>query len=84
MITKELSKLPALRLSFIEPMYARVVSELREGNLWSYEAKLDGYRCLGGYTAGNPFDALIVGCYDGAVLNFVAKVRNGFVPQVRR
>jgi ATP dependent DNA ligase-like protein len=39
---------------------------------------------VGGYTAGNPFDALIVGCYDGARLNFVAKVRNGFVPHVRR
>jgi DNA ligase D-like protein (predicted ligase) len=46
MLTKELSKLPAPRLSFIEPMYARAVSELPEGNLWSYEAKLDGYRCL--------------------------------------
>jgi bifunctional non-homologous end joining protein LigD len=39
---------------------------------------------IGGYTAGNPFDALIVGCYDGAALEFVAKVRNGFVPHVRR
>jgi len=33
---------------------------------------------IGGYTPGHPFDALIVGYY------FVAKVRNGFVPQVRR
>ncbi len=39
---------------------------------------------IGGYTAGNPFDALIVGCYDGASLKFVAKVRSGFVPRVRR
>lgn len=43
MLTKELSKLSALRPSFIEPMYARAVSELPEGNLWSYEAKLDGF-----------------------------------------
>ncbi|HET7005140.1 MAG TPA: non-homologous end-joining DNA ligase [Candidatus Binatia bacterium] len=39
---------------------------------------------IGGYTAGNPFDSLIVGYYDGADLKFVAKVRNGFVPNVRR
>jgi bifunctional non-homologous end joining protein LigD len=39
---------------------------------------------IGGYTPGSPFDALIVGCYEGGKLNFVAKVRNGFVPHVRR
>lgn len=39
---------------------------------------------IGGYTPGNPFDALIVGFYDAAELKFVAKVRNGFVPRVRR
>jgi bifunctional non-homologous end joining protein LigD len=39
---------------------------------------------IGGYITGTPFDALIVGCYDGDKLNFVAKVRNGFVPHVRR
>jgi bifunctional non-homologous end joining protein LigD len=39
---------------------------------------------IGGYTPGNPFDALIVGCYEGDQLKFVAKVRNGFVPHVRR
>ncbi len=33
---------------------------------------------------GKPFDALIVGSYEGNKLNFVAKVRNGFVPHVRR
>jgi bifunctional non-homologous end joining protein LigD len=38
---------------------------------------------IGGYTAGNPFDALIVGCYEGAKLQFVAKVRNGFIPHMR-
>ena len=31
---------------------------------------------IGGYTAGNPFDALIVGCGP--------QVRNGFVPRLRR
>lgn len=39
---------------------------------------------IGGYTPGHPFDALIVGYYDGTALKFVAKVRNGFVPHTRR
>jgi bifunctional non-homologous end joining protein LigD len=39
---------------------------------------------IGGYTmGGNPFDALIVGCYDGDKLKYVAKVRAGFVPHIR-
>jgi bifunctional non-homologous end joining protein LigD len=36
------------RLKFIEPMYARLVNELPEGNKWLYEVKFDGYRCLAG------------------------------------
>jgi DNA ligase D-like protein (predicted ligase) len=39
---------------------------------------------IGGYTPANPFDALIVGYYEGARLLYAAKVRNGFVPQLRR
>src|SRR5262249_36593120 len=39
---------------------------------------------IGGYTPGSPFDALIVGYYEGERLLYAAKVRNGFVPQVRR
>ena len=39
---------------------------------------------IGGYTPGHPFDALIVGYYEGKKLYYVGKVRNGFVPQVRR
>jgi ATP-dependent DNA ligase len=31
-----------------------------------------------------PFDALIVGYYEGNRLLYAAKVRNGFVPQLRR
>jgi bifunctional non-homologous end joining protein LigD len=39
---------------------------------------------IGGYTlGGNPFDALIVGGYDGPKLKYVAKVRAGFVPHMR-
>jgi DNA ligase D-like protein (predicted ligase) len=39
---------------------------------------------IGGYTPGNSFDALIVGYYQGERLLYAAKVRNGFVPLVRR
>ena len=39
---------------------------------------------IGGYTPGNPFDALIVGYYEGEKLLYAAKVRNGFVRLVRR
>jgi bifunctional non-homologous end joining protein LigD len=39
---------------------------------------------IGGYTPDHPFDALIVGYYEGEKLYYVGKVRNGFVPQVRR
>jgi ATP-dependent DNA ligase len=39
---------------------------------------------IGGYTPGNPFDALIVGYYEDERLLYAAKVRNGFVPLVRR
>jgi DNA ligase D-like protein (predicted ligase) len=39
---------------------------------------------IGGYTPGNPFDALIVGYYEGQQLLYAAKVRNGFVPPLRR
>jgi ATP-dependent DNA ligase len=39
---------------------------------------------IGGYTPGHPFDALIVGYYEAGKLYYVTKVRNGFVPLVRR
>jgi bifunctional non-homologous end joining protein LigD len=39
---------------------------------------------IGGYTPGSPFDALIVGYYEGDALLYAAKVRNGFVPRIRR
>src|SRR6266481_1801046 len=39
---------------------------------------------IGGYTPGNPFDAVIVGYYEGDKLYYAAKVRNGFVPRVRQ
>ena len=39
---------------------------------------------VGGYTPGNPFDAVIVGYYDGDKLLYAGKVSAGFVPHVRR
>jgi ATP-dependent DNA ligase len=39
---------------------------------------------IGGYTPGNPLDSVTVGFYEGDQLLYAAKVRNGFVPQLRR
>jgi len=39
---------------------------------------------IGGYTPGNTLDEVIVGSYDNHRLLYAAKVRNGFVPHVRR
>jgi ATP-dependent DNA ligase len=39
---------------------------------------------IGGYTHDNPPDAMIVGYYEGDKLTFASKVRNGFVPRLRR
>jgi ATP-dependent DNA ligase len=39
---------------------------------------------IGGYTPDNPLDALIVVYYEIDKLIFVSKVRNGFVPRLRR
>jgi ATP-dependent DNA ligase len=56
----------------------------RSGAWLKYKLNRSQELVIGGYTPGNPFDALIVGCYDGDDLKFVAKVRNGFVSRVRR
>ena len=55
----------------------------RSGAWVKYKINRSQEFVIGGYTRGNPFDALIVGCYEGAELKFVAKVRNGFVPHMR-
>jgi DNA ligase D-like protein (predicted ligase) len=48
MNTKTLSALPKAEIHFIEPMYARLVDKLPQGQEWLYEVKFDGYRCLAG------------------------------------
>jgi bifunctional non-homologous end joining protein LigD len=45
---KTLSALPKAEIRFIEPMYARLVDKLPQGQEWLYEVKFDGYRCLAG------------------------------------
>jgi bifunctional non-homologous end joining protein LigD len=53
--------------------------------LWSkYRVNLGQEFLIGGYTPGNPFDALIVGFYRGKDLMFAGRVRAGFVPATRR
>jgi bifunctional non-homologous end joining protein LigD len=40
---------------------------------------------IGGYIPGSPgFDALLVGAYENKQLIFVAKVKDGFVPRIRK
>jgi bifunctional non-homologous end joining protein LigD len=56
----------------------------RSGAWLKYKINRSQAFVVGGYTPGNPFDALIVGCYKDADLHFVGKVRNGFVPHLRR
>ena len=46
MLSKELATLECVQPSFIEPMQVTLVRELPDGAKWSYEAKLDGDRCL--------------------------------------
>jgi DNA ligase D-like protein (predicted ligase) len=43
-----LGALPKAKIQFIEPMYARLVSELPDSKEWLYEVKFDGFRCLAG------------------------------------
>jgi bifunctional non-homologous end joining protein LigD len=50
----------------------------RSGAWLKYKTHKSQEFVIGGYTlGGNPFDALIVGCYEGSKLNYVAKVRAG-------
>jgi bifunctional non-homologous end joining protein LigD len=46
MLSKEVSTAGRIQPIFIEPMQVVPVAELPDGGAWSYEAKLDGYRCL--------------------------------------
>jgi DNA ligase D-like protein (predicted ligase) len=57
----------------------------KRSGLWSkYRINLRQDFVIGGYTPGDPFDALIVGVYSGKQLLFAGRVRAGFVPATRR
>jgi bifunctional non-homologous end joining protein LigD len=56
----------------------------RSGAWIKYKVNRGQEFVIGGYTQGNPFDAVIVGYYEDGKLIFASKVRNGFVPRVRR
>ncbi len=56
----------------------------RSGAWLKYKVNKAQAFVIGGYTPDNPLDALIVGYYEGDKLMFASKVRNGFVPQLRR
>jgi len=55
----------------------------RSGAWVKYKINRSQEFVIGGYTAGNPFDALIVGCYEDSELRYVSKVRAGFNPPLR-
>src|ERR1041384_851209 len=42
----DLRELPKAQLDFVEPILARLVTQLPSGADWLYELKLDGYRAL--------------------------------------
>ena len=56
----------------------------RSGAWLKYKVNKAQAFVIGGYTPDNPLDALIVGYYEGDNLIFASKVRNGFVPRLRR
>jgi len=57
----------------------------KRSNVWvKYRVNQGQEFVVGGYTLGNPIDALIVGYYQDGKLLYAAKIRNGFVPHLRR
>ena len=56
----------------------------RSGSWSKYRINQGQEFVVGGYTPGNPFDALIVGFHRGKDLIYAAKVRAGFVLATRR
>jgi DNA ligase D-like protein (predicted ligase) len=63
---------------------SRYESGLRTG-VWRKMRVNAGHEfVIGGYTLGNPFDALVFGYYEGKRLIYVARTRNGFTPASRQ
>ena len=63
---------------------SRYESGLRSGVWRKMRVNAGQEFVIGGYTAGNPFDALVFGYYEGNQLMYVARTRNGFSPASRR
>jgi bifunctional non-homologous end joining protein LigD len=57
----------------------------RSGAWLKYKLNRSQEFVIGGYTVGiDPFDALIVGCYEAGKLRYVSRVKAGFAPLLRR
>jgi bifunctional non-homologous end joining protein LigD len=56
----------------------------RSGAWLKYRVNKGQEFVIGGYVPNNPIDSIIVGYYDGGKLLYAGKVRNGFVPYIRR
>lgn len=64
---------------------SRYESGERSGAWLKYKTNKGQELVIGGYKPGpNGFDYLLVGYYEGKDLIFIAKVRNGFTPALRR
>jgi len=57
---------------------------LRTRAWWKMRVNAGQEFVIGGYTLGNPFDALVFGYYEGKRLMYVARTRNGFTPPSRQ
>jgi ATP-dependent DNA ligase len=57
----------------------------KRSGAWAKYKVNKGYELvIGGYRRGKPFDNLAVGYYQGNKLMFIAKLKNGFTPQMKR
>ncbi len=64
---------------------SRYESGERSGSWVKYKTNNGQELVIGGYRPGpNGFDYLLVGYYEGKDLIFIAKIRNGFTPALRR
>jgi bifunctional non-homologous end joining protein LigD len=57
---------------------------VRGGSWFKQRIGLSQDFVVGGYTRGDPYDALVVGYYSGRKLTYAGKVRAGFIPATRR
>src|SRR5215217_8615938 len=64
---------------------SRYESGERSGAWVKYKTNKGQELVIGGYKPGtNGFEYLLVGYYEGKALIFIAKIRNGFTPGLRR